>query len=145
MNSSFVSIGDHVDVIVSKMPDGTPGNYLVAGKVIRKHEQVEGYPCAYDLEFTVDIDHEAKKRHTMRIYNVATEFCEKRIDGLCMNSTGDQIRDLASALQRIASIDHHDEEDLNLRYSINRLQGIANEALISGRLEGFLKASKECL
>jgi len=72
--SQFVWIHDYVDV---KTGTG-PGTELRAGRVIKKHSAVNDYPYAYDLEFTVSIDDETKKRHTTRIHNVATGLCVKR-------------------------------------------------------------------
>jgi hypothetical protein len=72
--SQFVWIDDYVDV---KTGTG-PGTELRAGRVIKKHSAIDDYPYAYDLEFTISIDDENKKRHTSRIHNVATGLCVKR-------------------------------------------------------------------
>lgn len=72
--SSYVAINEYVDV---RLGDGL-GRELRAGKVIKKHSAIDEYPYAYDLEFTISIDDESRKRHTSRIHNVATGLCVKR-------------------------------------------------------------------
>jgi hypothetical protein len=75
---NFVEIGDYVDVIMGWEKVGYTKNILRAGKVIKKHSVQEGFPIAYDLEFTTYIDDETKTRKTTRIHNVSTSICVKR-------------------------------------------------------------------
>jgi hypothetical protein len=74
--SMHVEVGDYVDINLGWDKVGRIRNELRAGKVIKKHSVEEGYPIAYDLEFTTAL--EDGKRKTTRIHNVSTAFCVKR-------------------------------------------------------------------
>lgn len=74
--SPLVDIGDYVDLNLGWDKMGRIRNQLRAGKVIKKHSILEGYPVAYDLEFTTEL--EDGKRKTTRIHNVSTAYCVKR-------------------------------------------------------------------
>jgi hypothetical protein len=74
---SHCQIGDYVDLRVRALGAGEhTGNLLDAGKVIKVC--FSPGKVTYDLEFTVEIDHENKKRHTTRIHNVDSAFVLKR-------------------------------------------------------------------
>jgi hypothetical protein len=61
---SHHQLGDYVHLVVSKEPNSV----LWSGKVIKVHFSPS--KVMYDLEFTVSIDNENKKRYTTRIHNV---------------------------------------------------------------------------
>lgn len=73
-----VEVGDYVDINLGWDKVGRIKNELRAGKVIKKHSVEEGYPIAYDLEFTTAL--EDGKRKTTRIHNVSTAYCVKRTE-----------------------------------------------------------------
>ena len=108
------AIGDYVDVILNFMPDGeSPDNFLTAGKVIKRHYDSENSdPCSYDLEFTVEINHEKRLRSTTRIYNVDAKFCRKRDKVYTMRSAGLQIANLQAGRRKDKIEDDHTLNDI---------------------------------
>lgn len=73
---SQFQVGDYVDLLMRAGNDELFPEQLTAGKVTKVQFSVG--KVFYDLEFTVDIDHENRVRHTTRIHSVDSAFVVPR-------------------------------------------------------------------